>query len=80
MRCKVCGKELTDEKGYCHGVEIDDDVFVCATTDCVEFAIAVVETARAVVAFLDLSCQEDPVDVAQVWDMIDIKLREALGE
>ena len=50
MKCRVCDKELTDEKGYCHGVEMDDDVFVCDTTDCFKFAIAVVEAARAVVA------------------------------
>ena len=42
--------------------------------------IEVVEAARAVVAFLDLCCREDPIDVTQIWDMIDVKLRKALGE
>ena len=79
MKCKVCGRELIDYRGNCHGVEIDDDVSVCDTTDCVEFAIGVVQAARAVVALLDLSCKEDAVDVTAVWKAIDVRLREALS-
>ena len=80
MKCKVCNRELVDKKGYCHGTEIGDDVFVCDTADCVKFAIGVVEAARAVVAAqYDYKRLLDTETAARRWDTIN-KLREALAE
>ena len=76
MKCSICGKELNAP----HGIELAEGVFVCGTANCAEFAVRVVQAARAVVAAVeeDDALQSDAEDVAKIWDAIE-KLREALA-
>lgn len=49
-KCKICGVAIFDEDGQCYGIQLPSNDWVCDSMDCAQFAIAVVEAARAVVA------------------------------